>query len=95
MVIFKEGRVERMYWSGLLIDVAIAGFGFIAGMLIMAIVACNGRYKATTEAYNIGYENGVKEEQERIGKLVDKYIEDLERGKRRDSEGVSIADNLY
>ena len=55
---------------------------FVSGMVTMGIVASNGRYKATTEAYNIGYENGVKEEQERIGKLVDKYIEDLEKGKQ-------------
>lgn len=83
-----------MYWSGLLIDVAIAGFGFIAGMLIMAIASCNGRYEATTEAYNIGYENGAKEERERLGNLLDECILNLERGNRRDSERVSIADNI-
>lgn len=67
---------------------------FVSGMVTMGIVSSKGRYEATTEAYNLGYEKGKKEEKERIGKLVDKYIEDLERGKRRDSERVSIADNI-
>jgi len=86
--------VNRVYWGGLLIDLAIAVFGFIAGMLIMSIASCNGRYEATTEAYNLGYENGAKEERERLGSLLDECILNLERGKRRDSEGVSIADNI-
>lgn len=67
---------------------------FVSGMVTMGIVASKGRYEATTEAYKIGYEKGVNAEKERIGNLLDKYIEDLERGKRRDSEGVSIADNI-
>lgn len=80
-----------MKWFGLFLF-ALACIA--VGMALMDIIVTKGRYEATTEAYNLGYENGVKEEQERIGKLVDKYIEDLERGKRRDSEGVSIADNI-
>lgn len=67
---------------------------FVSGMVTMGIVASKGRYEATTEAFNLGYERGKAEEKERIGKLLDKYIEDLERGKRRDSEGVSIADSV-
>lgn len=67
---------------------------FVSGMVTMGIVASKGRYEATTEAYKIGYEKGVNAEKERIGNLLDKYIEDLERGKRCDSEGVSIADNI-
>lgn len=67
---------------------------FTSGMVTMGIVASSGRYKATTEAYKLGYEKGVNAEKERIGNLLDKYIEDLERGKRRDSERVSVSDSV-
>lgn len=67
---------------------------FVSGMVTMGIVASKGRYEATTEAYKIGYEKGVNAEKERIGNLLDKYIEDLERGKRRDSERVSVSDSV-
>ena len=82
-------------WTGLFLFLATAVTFFVFGMVIMAVCATNSQYEATTEAFNAGYERGKTEEKERIGKLLDKYIEDLERGKRRDSEGVSIADNLY
>lgn len=53
---------------------------FISGMVFMGIISSSGRYKATTEAYKIGYEKGKQDEYERIGKLLDKYTEDLEKG---------------
>lgn len=95
MVIFEEGRVVMFNWTGLFLFLATAVTFFVFGMVIMAVCATNSQYESTTEAFNAGYERGKAEEKERIGKLLDKYIEDLERGKRRDSEGVSIADNLY
>ena len=50
-----------MYLGGLLLDIAIAGLGFIAGMLIMGIAACNGKEQAVNDAYKLGYEMGKKE----------------------------------
>ena len=67
---------------------------FVSGMVTMGIVTSKGRYEATTEAYKIGYEKGVNAEKERIGNLLDKYIEDLGRGNNRDSERVSITNNI-
>lgn len=58
---------------------------FISGMVTMGIVASSGRYKATTEAYKLGYEKGVKAEKDRIGNLIDKYTKDLE-GKKASGE---------
>lgn len=58
---------------------------FTSGMVTMGIVASSGRYKATTEAYKLGYEKGVKAEKERIGNLIDKYTKDLE-GKKESGE---------
>lgn len=82
-------------WTGLFIFLITAIVFWVWGMVCMLGFESEERYKATTEAFNAGYERGKAEEKERIGKLLDKYIEDLERGKRRDSEGVSVTDNLY
>ena len=82
-------------WTGLFLFLATAVTFTVFGMVIMAVCATNSQYEATMEAFNSGYKRGKEEEKERIGKLLDKYIEDLERGKRRDSEGVSVTDNLY
>lgn len=82
-------------WMGLFLFLATAVTFFIFGAICMAAFSGKGEYEAKMEAFNSGYKRGKAEENERIGKLLDKYIEDLERGKRRDSEGVSIADNLY
>ena len=95
MVIFEEGRVVMFNWTGLFPFLATAVTFFAFGAICMIAFSSKGKYEATTEAFNKGYERGKTEEKERIGKLLDKYIEDLERGKRSDSEGVSIADNLY
>lgn len=54
---------------------------FVSGMVTMGIVASKGRYEATTEAYKLGYEKGKKDEYERIGRLLDKYTEDLAKNK--------------
>lgn len=81
-------------WMGLFLFLATAVTFFVFGMVIMAVCATNSQYEATTEAFNAGYERGKTEEKERIGKLLDKYIEDLERGKRSDSEGVSVSDSV-
>lgn len=61
-----------MNWMGLFLF-ALACIAI--GMALMDIIATKGRYEATTEAYKIGYEKGVNAEKERIGKLIDKYIE--------------------
>jgi archaellum component FlaF (FlaF/FlaG flagellin family) len=58
---------------------------FTSGMVTMGIVVSSGRYKATTEAYKLGYEKGVNAEKERIGNLTDKYTKDLE-GKKDKGE---------
>lgn len=79
---------------GLFLFLATAVTFFVFGMVIMAVCATNSQYEATTESFNAGYERGKTEEKERIGKLLDKYIEDLERGKRRDSEGISVSDSV-
>lgn len=81
-------------WMGLFLFLATAVTFFVFGMIIMAVCATNSQYEATTEAFNAGYERGKTEEKERIGKLLDKYIEDLERGKRGDSEGISVSDSV-
>lgn len=83
-----------MNWMGLFLFLATAVTFFVFGMVIMAVCATNSQYEATTEAFNAGYERGKTEEKERIGKLLDKYIEDLERGKRGDSEGISVSDSV-
>ena len=67
---------------------------YIFGLIHMAIISSEEYEKITTDAYRAGYESGKKDEYERIGRLLDKYTEDLERGNRRDSEGVSVANNL-
>lgn len=81
-------------WMGLFLFLATAVTFTVLGMVIMAVCATNSQYEATMEAFNKGYERGKEEEKERIGKLLDKYIEDLERGKRSDSEGVSVSDSV-
>lgn len=81
-------------WTGLFLFLATAVLFFVFGMMIMCAVDSKERYKATTKAYNLGYENGVKEERERIGNLLDDCILNLERGKRRDSEGISVSDSV-
>ena len=68
-----------MNWMGLFLFALVC---IAVGMALMDIIATKGRYEATTEAYMLGYEKGIEAEKERIGKLLDKYIEDLERGKR-------------
>lgn len=82
-------------WMGLFLFLVTAVTFWVFGAICMAVMSSSSNYEEKMEAFNKGYERGKAEENERIGKLVDKYIEDLERGKRRDSEGVSIADNLY
>lgn len=82
-------------WMGLFLFLATAIVFWVFGAICMAVMSSSSNYEEKMEAFNAGYERGKTEEKERIGKLLDKYIEDLERGKRRDSEGVSIADNLY
>ena len=83
-----------MKWTELFLFLETAVLFFVFGMMIMGVVATKGRYEATTEAYKIGYEKGVNAEKERIGNLLDKYIEDLGRGNNRDSERVSITNNI-
>jgi hypothetical protein len=83
-----------MNWTGLFLFLATAVTFFVFGMMIMAVCSASSQYEATTEAFNAGYERGKAEEKERVGKLLDKYIEDLERGKRRDSERVSVSDSV-
>lgn len=71
-----------MNWFGLFLFLATAVTFTVFGMILMGVIATKGRYEATTEAYNIGYEKGVESEKERIGRLLDKYIEKLEKGER-------------
>ena len=81
-------------WMGLFLFLATAITFFVFGAICMAVMSSNGHYEEKMEAFNLGYERGKAEEKERIGKLLDKYIEDLERGKRSDSEGVSVSDSV-
>ena len=66
-----------MNWMGLFLFALVC---IAVGMALMDIIATKGRYEATTEAYKIGYEKGKKDEYERIGRLLDKYTEDLKKG---------------
>lgn len=50
-----------MFWGGLIIDLAIAGFGFVAGMMIMGIASCKKNEDIYADAYKLGYEIGKKE----------------------------------
>lgn len=68
-----------MNWMGLFLFLATAVTFFVFGMVIMAVCAVNSQYEATTEAFKAGYERGRTEEKERIGKLLDKHLESLER----------------
>ena len=49
-------------WTGLFLFLATAVTFFVFGMVIMAVCATNSQYKATTEAFNAGYERGKTEE---------------------------------
>lgn len=80
-----------MNWMGLFLFALVC---IAVGMALMDIIATKGRYEATTEAYNIGYAKGVEAEKERIGRLLDKYLENLERGKSSDSERVFATDSV-
>ena len=79
-----------MNWMGLFLFMATAVSFTVFGMILMGVIATKGRYEATTEAYKIGYEKGKKDEYERIGKLLDKYAEDLEKG--GSNEGTKESD---
>ena len=82
-------------WTGLFLFLATAIVFWVFGAICMAVMSSSSNYEEKMEAFNKGYERGKAEENERIGKLLDDCILNLERGNRRDSEGVSIADNLY
>ena len=72
-----------MNWMGLFLFALVC---IAVGMALMDIIATKGRYEATTEAYKIGYEKGVKAEKDRIGNLLDKYTEDLGKGTRENNK---------
>ncbi len=71
-----------MNWMGLFLFLATAVTFFLFGMVIMAVCATNSHYEDKTDAYNIGYAKGVEAEKERIGNLLDKYLENIERKER-------------
>ena len=54
---------------------------YVGGMFTMGIFASNGKEQSVEDAFQLGYEKGKLDEYERIGKLLDKYIEDLEKNK--------------
>ena len=70
-----------MNWFGLFLFLATAITFWVFGAICMAVMSTNSHYEDRAEAYNLGYERGVKAEHERIGKLLDKYTEDLEKNK--------------
>lgn len=66
-----------MNWMELFLFLVTAVTFWVFGAICMAVMSSSSNYEEKTEAFNLGYEIGVKEEKERIGNLLDKYIENL------------------
>ena len=73
-------------WMGLFLFLATAVTFYVFGAICMIAFSGKSEYEAKMEAFNAGYERGKAEEKERIGKLLDKYTEDLGKGTRENNK---------